>query len=392
MNKKPNTILSTLVPAHRRGDNFVHVEHDDETAMVGFDKSGKITELHTPQVIVKRIHETMHMRLTDNKRASRQYKKVPDIVGQIVEDVRIHVHEDGWPWPYKRTPKSIAATTEAFVRNELAEAEAIDPKAPYAEWRKFAGRFRAAAVLYGMRRYSLHDNLASSGLSSSEVDLAYEAYKLIHKRKEGKAAELLATAYFPPPPPPEFFENRNRSKEHDEDPSVKGPKMTIVELPHVLPTSEAACGVRRVVSGPRLDRRVINRPQLPVRCFLRRQPTEPGGTVLIDASGSMGDFDEIRQWAAKAPAATVAYYAGSGSSGQLFVYARNGYRAREAVDPRRRGNTIDGPALTWLMAQRGPRVFVTDRAFCGAADSNAQIVRLANYERQGLVTVVDYSK
>ena len=51
---------------------------------------------------------------------------------------------------------------------------------------------------------------------------------------------------------------------------------------------------------------------------------------------------------------------------------------------------VDGPALDWLLKQDGPRIFITDRCFSGAYDSEAQIVRLANAEAQGLLTVHDY--
>jgi len=105
----------------------------------------------------------------------------------------------------------------------------------------------------------------------------------------------------------------------------------------------------------------------------------------------MGSFTEVTKWLDEAPFGTIAYYAGRGRSGQLFVYARNGRKAQELVEPDGGDNTVDGPALDWLMSQPAPRIMVTDRAFCGADDSLEQIQRLAAYERAGLVEVRDYA-
>src|SRR4029077_3292808 len=123
----------------------------------------------------------------------------------------------------------------------------------------------------------------------------------------------------------------------------------------------------------------------------RRSPRQIDGTILVDASGSMGDFDQIKRWCELAPFGTIAYYAGNHRSGKLFVYARNGKRAREIEDPRLGGNTVDGPAMDWLMSQAKPRLMITDRGFCGADDSIAQVARLEHLERLGEITVKDYS-
>ena len=56
-----------------------------------------------------------------------------------------------------------------------------------------------------------------------------------------------------------------------------------------------------------------------------------------------------------------------------------------------RRNTVDGPAIDWLLSQQGPYVMITDRGFCGSDDSEAQVHRLARLERQGKVAVHDYA-
>lgn len=96
-----------------------------------------------------------------------------------------------------------------------------------------------------------------------------------------------------------------------------------------------------------------------------------GGTVLIDASGSMGlSSDAIDAVLRTAPAATVAMYSGgipNGKSGQLVILAQRGRRV--AKIPRRGGmNTVDGPALRWLATQKSPRIWVSDGEVTGVDD------------------------
>jgi hypothetical protein len=47
--------------------------------------------------------------------------------------------------------------------------------------------------------------------------------------------------------------------------------------------------------------------------------------------------------------------------------------------------------MTWLMMQAAPRTFVTDREFCDAPDSHAQVARLRQLERAGEIKVVNYN-
>lgn len=93
-----------------------------------------------------------------------------------------------------------------------------------------------------------------------------------------------------------------------------------------------------------------------------------GGTVLIDASGSMSftgiDILEIMELL---PAVTIAMYNGTGYEGNLRVIARNGMRvSEERLDEWCGiGNVIDGPALRWLAAQTEKRIWVSDMKVFG---------------------------
>jgi hypothetical protein len=153
--------------------------------------------------------------------------------------------------------------------------------------------------------------------------------------------------------------------------------MRVVRLPLV-----AACDPAPVVAlartgshinAARLARAVITGSSAGL--FRRRVTKSPQGTVLIDASGSMGlTNDRLRALCCAFPAATVAFYSGQGQMGDgaygtLVIFAENGRRAEVIPDSVLHGsNSVDQWALTWLLSQPGPRRFVTDGGFCGGPD------------------------
>ena len=147
--------------------------------------------------------------------------------------------------------------------------------------------------------------------------------------------------------------------------------------------------------------RFIHRMAIDGRIFSHKARA-PGGTVLIDASGSMQFSDQdIERILVAAPCATVAMYSGRrGGGGQLTVIAANGRRAEKSAIAETRNdvglsNIVDGPALEWLAKQSEPRVWVSDAQVTGADEdfslplfANAmatvkegRIQRLGNIER-----------
>lgn len=97
------------------------------------------------------------------------------------------------------------------------------------------------------------------------------------------------------------------------------------------------------------------------------------GTVLIDASGSMGVTPEdVYKLVLDAPAVTVAYYSGDYGGGDLVIVAKDGKLAdKEAFEKwHHGGNIVDGPALMWLSAQKGPRIWVSDGQVTGVSDAS----------------------
>jgi len=121
--------------------------------------------------------------------------------------------------------------------------------------------------------------------------------------------------------------------------------------------------LRRLLTDGRAFRRDVKKPQ-------------QGGTILIDASGSMDlTGDDIRAILDRAPAATVAMYSGRNAGfGTVSIIAKAGRMATDREIDRRRaqvggGNIIDGPALRWLATQAEPRTWICDGIVTGKGDS-----------------------
>jgi hypothetical protein len=112
----------------------------------------------------------------------------------------------------------------------------------------------------------------------------------------------------------------------------------------------------------------INRYCVDKKIF-KQKMTQLGGTILIDASGSMSfsgeDILEIMQML---PAVTIAMYNGRSVTGDLRIIARNGKRVNQSYLDRHSGygNVVDGPALEWLGTQPAKRIWVSDMHVFGA--------------------------
>lgn len=99
----------------------------------------------------------------------------------------------------------------------------------------------------------------------------------------------------------------------------------------------------------------------------------PGGTALLDTSGSMSlSAEDIDQFVMAAPGLTVAGYGGQGfDDGRMILYATKG----KVVDRAYRrhvgegNNLIDGPALKWLGKMPEPRIWVSDGQVTGTGES-----------------------
>lgn len=116
----------------------------------------------------------------------------------------------------------------------------------------------------------------------------------------------------------------------------------------------------------------INRYCIDKKIFKQKQRVK-GGTILIDASGSMSfSGQDILDIMMLLPAVNIAMYNGSGNNGDLRIIAKNGLRADDVYLSKHsgRGNVIDGPALRWLAEQPARRIWVSDMQVFGRGDSS----------------------
>jgi hypothetical protein len=112
----------------------------------------------------------------------------------------------------------------------------------------------------------------------------------------------------------------------------------------------------------------INRYCIDKKIF-KQKMTQLGGTILIDASGSMSfDGEDILEIMQMLPAVTIAMYNGRGHTGDLRIVAKNGKRVNQQYLDRYSGygNVVDGPALEWLGTQPAKRIWVSDMHVFGA--------------------------
>jgi hypothetical protein len=112
--------------------------------------------------------------------------------------------------------------------------------------------------------------------------------------------------------------------------------------------------------------------------FMRRVRQKPGGTILIDASGSMhANAKNLTALCELCPTATVAYYSGFGSKGrgELCVYALNGRRYPKELPQKtiHGGNAVDLAAIRWMMRLPKPWTLISDLGFCGGVLGSEQV-------------------
>ena len=112
----------------------------------------------------------------------------------------------------------------------------------------------------------------------------------------------------------------------------------------------------------------INRYCIDKKIFKQKQRVY-GGTILIDASGSMSfDGEDILEVMQELPAVTIAMYNGLYDGGHLRIIAKNGMRVTEEYLDRWSGggNLVDGPALEWVGTMPARRIWVSDMHVFGA--------------------------
>jgi hypothetical protein len=375
-----------------------------------FDRITKqVALLQTPADPLVRYHESLHARHTqpDSMRGLHPF------ASQLVEDCRLH--SQCWDWPHGQTPRVLADSAIAFIDKERADM---------AKGVKNAGADmtldkRGELVCHAMRERETRLAITGYGdypewMTDAEMRVAYEAQRKINCGNARGAARLLQRAFWPDWSPDlgEPVESGNGEpiddgepcdddgEPRDGEPTYGEPEATLRDQgPFTEPCGDDLPQWLVAKTGPRIYRPALRKPVLPARCFVRRIPSVPGGTTLIDASGSMKlTPDDIVAIIDASPHATLAMYSGNDEDscprGEIVVIAKDGWRLsddaiRNYVESRDGGNSIDLEALDWLLEQGEPRVMVTDRRFCGSPYSGVALLRLEQAEESGDVTVIE---
>jgi hypothetical protein len=101
---------------------------------------------------------------------------------------------------------------------------------------------------------------------------------------------------------------------------------------------------------------------------------------LIDASGSMSaNAKNLAKLCELIPTATVGFYSGTDhGKGKLVIYAVNGKRFSGEIPHGliTSGNSVDLPAIKWMLAQGKPHTLVSDLDFCGGVLGSEVIARV----------------
>jgi hypothetical protein len=170
--------------------------------------------------------------------------------------------------------------------------------------------------------------------------------------------------------PPERAPSAGRSKPTPRSGQGEWGHLTIEEPPRSVVARLAKLRTVRRPSDEGTTIRRLDRLLVDGRVFASKRHL-PGGTVLIDASGSMGwSPEDMLKCLEAAPAAVIALYSGRGSKGVLRVVAKDGRMIAPdlVVPPCGGGNIVDGPALEWLASQAEPRIWISDGVVTGVND------------------------
>lgn len=135
-------------------------------------------------------------------------------------------------------------------------------------------------------------------------------------------------------------------------------------------------GLSRRADETGIQVRQLHRAVTDGRVFRQRRRA-PGGTVLLDGSGSMRLSDpDIEALLHARPAATLAVYNAGSCEGTLHIVAERGRAVPTITGIRWDGcsNVIDVPALAWLCRQPGPRYWISDGGVTGIGDQESRLV------------------
>jgi len=382
-----------------------------------YDRKTGVTKIGTPAGmkatdITIRGHETRHA--TFHKAPKRKLQTPREIlVGQIVDDVNV----ESKPLPGGVSAKGLADYRRAHLATAMRDIGRMKRVARdiKAGRRQSSVDQRNGDLICATRALSMLKNYGTGYGDTKSAETKARGFRAIadvigrdsfrainqvveiakSRRKRATAISVLLTL-LEPEPEPEDWPDEETPKEPGGDvlapvkpgDSIDG-KMDILDLKpkSVFCAKEKSLRIRYAPTGVIINpTRYVN--AIVSGCgdglFIRHVKQDPGGTVVIDASGSMGaNKKNLSALCKLIPTATVAYYSGrEHAKGILTIYAFQGKRFNGKLpsDTLRGGNSVDLPAVKWLLAQRKPWIFVSDMQFCGG-NIGSEIVAKALVER-----------
>lgn len=376
-----------------------------------------------------RLHEQAHAKWTPDatrvRKASAEAKIHPDTI-MTVEDARVHSLLRMAGLGGRLTGTRTVAESILLARRAIRQPNMVNVLAHALTSAAFTGDYRRlidALTLISKNQggvYPPDEQRRAEHVLSHVPELVNNVVNSLHRQARIKgpsfedtvdAAKLLRDLVATVPPEPEKPEEMDEDGQKLADISEKETEIAKKYLQQLLQNS----GVRKdgdgksewgdlniitpaateTIQSALMSRRprptdtgavprYMHRMYIDGRVFGQRKKS-PGGTVLIDSSGSMSFSDQdIEEIITNAPSATIAMYSGQGAAGRLTIIARNGHRCSQETVSRMRqeaggGNIVDGPALAWLAKQEEPRIWVCDGVVTGKYESQTPQLAIEAY-------------
>lgn len=407
MKSRSELTLEALVPLSRQKRRFTsEISVHGEFAGVEFDKLGRPTSMvvpavpestkknhHTQKARTLRMHALLKARHTNVKPWVKYREAVSRLAIEAYEDAAIY----GVYWP--REVGEASVNKALLYYNEVVWGDVSRCQSAYHTAGAFicltvATRFSQDLDAVGVpvidQLQPLAERLLQDETEEQKLETMIQLDRLLKLDEDFKKSQIPIPGQAKPPNYKDVWPGSVRP---GMDGWVKGDglEMGVYDLPKNTPCSNVVPN-RKLMRRPYGNR--LNFGKLPSfisdfdssKLFIARKDlgTDFRGTILIDASGSMGAEPQRLQALCRAiPSATVSYYSsGIGPlhrthrhcQGSLVIYAHKGMRLSDDMrcPYHGGGNDVDAAALEWLLLQKAPYVLVSDREFDGGWSGQAR--------------------
>jgi hypothetical protein len=377
-------VIRGSVPAGKLTHSRINVSRESGSVVGGctaFDpKSGAIQSVTVPGSgkaydLTIQSHESGHATASKPPKRKRKESANQFMARNFVEDCFIEQRPlpAGCPESYKRNHLTAAMRDLRNIANSMRKGPL-----PTVEARNAAigigCRIAAMINAYGGGKHRHRFNKVFGPVAETLQDIAHRGG--FAKPKVRKQAVSLLEALFETEQPPEC---ERKPGQDDGTEMIDGDNNSNFQIVNLLP-KDSFCVRERGVTMRNAPNGVVLNPNRFVAAiaegngnglFQRRTRLLPGGTILIDASGSMGCNAENLQALCKSlPTSTVAYYCGGHKASRLYLYVDKGKRF-SGENPRiGDGNECDLEAIIWLQRQPRPWTLISDLQFCGGPRGN----------------------